>query len=94
MLILFAIAIVQVSHFHSSGSFGKNKTAGYAACDKPSSNGSCFICDYQLTKDADNSYAIYPINRPAAMHITAAASYIFTSQSIYPVFETRGPPSF
>ncbi len=94
MLLLFAVTIVQVSHIHSSGLglTGKNKAAGFSACDKPASGNSCFICDYQLTKDADNDHATYLISSPAALQITAATSYTFTSQSIYPVFETRGPP--
>lgn len=95
LLVLLAVTTVQVSHNHASGlaSPNKNKAAGFSACDNLNTNSSCFICDYQLTKDADNSHATYLINRSFALHITALASYTFTAQSIYPVFETRGPPS-
>jgi hypothetical protein len=95
MLALLAVTIVQVSHSHASGLAlpGKNKAPGFSTCDNISTNNSCFICDYQLTKEADNSHATNLINRSAALHITAAAGYTFTAQSIYPVFETRGPPS-
>jgi hypothetical protein len=95
MLVLFAVTIIQVSHIHSSGLtlLGKNKGPGFSACEKLTLASSCFICDYQLTKDADNYYEAYLINHTYTLHITAAASYTFTLQSIYPVFETRGPPS-
>ncbi len=95
MLILFALILIQVSHIHLSGLAltDKKKAAGFSAHTKLASGNSCFICDYQLAKDADNSHATYLINRPAALHITAATSYTFTSQLISPVFETRGPPS-
>jgi hypothetical protein len=95
MLVLFAVTTIQVSHIHPSGLtlLGTNKAIEFSACEKLTLAGSCFICDYQLTKDADNRYATYLINRTSVLHITAAASYTFTLQSIYPVFETRGPPS-
>ncbi|MGF2411660.1 hypothetical protein [Ferruginibacter sp.] len=95
MLALLAVTIVQVLHSHASGlaSSNKNIAASFSACDNINTNSSCFICDYQLTKEADNSHATYLINCSSALHITAVVSYTFTAQSIYPVFETRGPPA-
>jgi hypothetical protein len=95
MLVLFAVTTVQVSHFHPSGYISPDTTTttSFSACDAYTPGGSCFICDYQLTKDADNSLTTaYLIHRNAGLHIAIAAVYTFTSQSIYPVFETRGPP--
>lgn len=93
MLVLFAVSFFQLSHSHSSVlvAAGKNKAPGFY-CDNHTSNSTCFICDYQLIKDADNSYATYNIINIAGLYTPATVNYTFILQSIYPVFETRGPP--
>jgi hypothetical protein len=95
LLAIIAVTTIQVSHIHLPGlpSTGKHTKPGLAACDNISSGSNCFICDYQLTKNADNSFAVFTFNHPTPLHNTPIVFYTFTSQSIFPVFETRGPPA-
>jgi hypothetical protein len=95
LLAIIAVTTIQVSHIHLPGlpSAGKQTKPGLSACDNLSSGSNCFICDYQLTKNADNHFTEFAIDTPALLHNTAIVSYTFTLQSALPVFETRGPPA-
>jgi hypothetical protein len=97
LLLLFAATALKVLHFHSSGTASVTKTqiqkSGFSNYSESVSDTKCFICNYQLTKEADDchatSYTIYPVEFANA----TKKYYTFTLQSINAVFETRGPPS-
>ena len=96
-VLLCSITVIQVSHSHTSGTalagkihIDKNGSPGYGESTAVTK---CFICYYQLTKDADANHSSINITSPVEFNIAAAVSYKFTSQSTYVVFETRGPPS-
>jgi len=97
LLNLLAITAIQVLHTHPSASIITHKKIGIekngvAGFYKASADTKCFICDYQLTKDADACYAVFNINVPIAFNDVAAIICQFTAQDKQAVFETRGPP--
>ena len=98
LVLLFAVTVVRLSHTHSSNlaSSGKNKKVvkliGTPCYDISTLSNSCFICDYQLTKDTDTSPAEFKIDKPAEFNTFFTVTYLFTLQSLNTVFETRGPP--
>jgi len=98
LLALFTVTVIQVSHSHAPGfvlagqkkvSITKDGPAGYY---KSSSESKCFICEYQLTKDADDSHFSLNIHCNTAFNSVALITYSFTSSDVYSVFKTRGPP--
>ncbi|MEI9957030.1 MAG: hypothetical protein WDM90_12185 [Ferruginibacter sp.] len=98
LLNLIAITAIQVLHTHPSGSIVSQKKTGIeknavAGFYKAPADSKCFICDYQLTKDADANYAVFNINVPIVFNDVALITYNFTAQDIQAVFETRGPPA-
>jgi hypothetical protein len=100
MMLLTAVTVIQVLHSHSytttSGNLQKKsvKKTNLPGYNKSTIESRCFICEYQLSKDADANYAILNIAPSHQYQITAKANYSFTFQAIYSFFETRGPPSF
>lgn len=100
MLVLFAVAITQVSHTHSFGlavalkNKADKKTKHLSADVTNVSASNCFICDYQLTKDADASYFLPQVISSTEFYSCSFFSYPFTSTGIPSFFETRGPPYF
>jgi len=99
LLVLFAVTVIQVSHSHASPSpLNKQeksfaKKSGLPGYYKTISESKCFICEYQLTKDADAAHAIVHVFSPVQYHTTTDTHYSFTFQHTYAYFETRGPPS-
>ncbi len=98
LVVLLLITFVQLTHSHvTKPSFAEQLKKAVTINETvaiQSNDANCFICDYQLTKDADNFFGC----------ATAAAVNNFLSADdtyIIPAllqdlthFETRGPPSF
>jgi hypothetical protein len=100
MLVLFAVTTTQVLHRHTSNlkftgkSNAGKQTKQIAAHHTNVSASACFICDYQLTKDADASYFLPQQISNTSFYSFSYFSYSFTPIRISTFFETRGPPSF
>ncbi len=97
LLMLFAVTAIKVLHFHSSGIVsaknvqpGENSFSDYT---KSVADTKCFICDYKLTKDADENFALFYIIHPVEFNNPSTKPCVFIIQSTNAVFETRGPPS-
>jgi hypothetical protein len=97
LLLLFAVTALKVFHSHSYSAVSSKKIqiekSGFLNYSEPVSDTKCFICDYQLTKDADASHSISYIIYPAEFNSAITKLYAFTLQSINAAFQTRGPPS-
>jgi hypothetical protein len=97
LLLLFAATAIKVLHFHSSSAVSAGKTqlekTNFSHYAEPAADSKCFICDYQLTKDADAGYSVSYIIYPAEFNGATTKPCAFTLQSINAAFQTRGPPS-
>ncbi|WP_460558637.1 hypothetical protein [Ferruginibacter profundus] len=99
LLLLAAVTIIQVSHSHASKpslTQQENilaKKSGLPGYFHSTAESKCFICEYQLAKDADVFAAAIHFIAPFQYHYTANTDYSFTFQNSYSYFETRGPPS-
>jgi len=99
LLVLFAVTLIQVTHTHATPSTLNKQEKGFAKKSRlpvyyrTISESKCFICEYQLTKDADATNAVVHVVSPVQYHTTTDAHYSFTFQHTYAYFETRGPPS-
>jgi len=97
LLILFSVTAIQLSHSHTSAAAIQKKVVtkktalpGYYTA---SAESRCFICEYQLTKDADINHAVFNIDTPFDYPVSSAALYSFTYPGICSFIETRGPPA-
>jgi hypothetical protein len=98
LLLLFSITAIQLSHSHAYNTtaqqqkkdFIKKDAAGIYYKSLPESK--CFICEYQLTRDADISYSQSPLNYPALFNNSIPVSYFIILSTAHSVFENRGPP--
>jgi len=98
LMVLFAVSGIQVFHSHTSRLAYKQKTIppvkkGITDCNKSSSDRNCFICDYNLTKDADFDIALPSSVLLLLFPDTQVFSLPFSTQYSGTVFETRGPPA-
>ena len=99
LLVLLAITVIQVSHCHSPVQGLKQrdnsllKRSILPEYKKAGLENKCFICEYQVTRDADASYFISPISAKVQYHLTTETIYSFVSQRINSFVETRGPPA-
>jgi hypothetical protein len=99
LLVLFAVTVIQVSHSHvSSNAITRHEKAFLKKSILPeyksaAAESKCFICEYQLTRDADASYFVAAVNASIQYYLSNAATYSFVSQKINSCFETRGPPA-
>jgi hypothetical protein len=98
LLVLLLTTFVQVTHSHvTKSSFAERLKKAVTINETvaiQSNDANCFICDYQLAKDADNFFACataVAINN----FLSADDAYIIAAllQDLTH-FETRGPPSF
>jgi hypothetical protein len=97
--VLSVVTVIQVLHSHASASTAREekrivkKTGlpGYYKAAVESSK--CFICEYQLTKDADANFSIAFPTPPVSRLIVTEAIYSTPFQQVYAFVETRGPPS-
>ena len=98
LLVLFAVTVIQVSHSHTPAkAITRHEKSLLKRSILPdyksaAAESKCFICEYQLTRDADASYFVAVVNAPTQYYITNEANYSFVSQKINSCFETRGPP--
>jgi hypothetical protein len=99
LLILALVTDIQVLHSHVSKNLfaapsqSLHKKSGLPECNTPGTDSRCFICDYQLTKDADAHYASFTLAAPVQYHSISTVNYFFTPLKSTASFETRGPPS-
>jgi hypothetical protein len=99
LLILALVTDIQVLHSHVSNNLfaapseSLTKKSGLPECNTPGTDSRCFICEYQLTKDADAHYASFTLTVPVQYHSIVTVHYIFTPLTSTNSFETRGPPS-
>ena len=98
LVVLLLTTFVQLTHSHvtKSGFAAQLKKAvtlnEITAAQGNDSN--CFICDYQLTKDADSFFgAVYIINGNSLL-TTNDTCINPEPLDVLTHFETRGPPSF
>lgn len=97
LLILSLVTVIQLSHSHTSVTATQKKTAvkksslpGYYTAAAESR---CFICEYQLTRDADINHAVFNIDTPVQYSVATAPLYSFTYSGICSFIDTRGPPA-
>ncbi len=97
LLVLFSVTAIQLSHSHTSAAATQKKVVvkktalpGYYTA---SAESRCFICEYQLTKDADINHTAFNIDSPFDYPVSIAALYSFTYPGISSSIETRGPPA-
>ena len=99
LLILFSVTVIQLSHSHpavSSAATQKKlivKKSGLPGYYTAAAESRCFICEYQLTKDADINHAVFNIQPPFQYPVSIAELYSFIFPGICSFIETRGPPS-
>ena len=99
LLVLFAVTTVQLCHYHPQKKLlaaqkeNCTKKAGFADVHQAFADNRCFICEYQLTKDADDSHATFNIYCPIEFNSFVAVAYTYACTSVYTAFETRGPPT-
>ena len=97
--VLLAITVIQVSHSHSSVQGLKQqdnsllKRSILPEYKKAGLENKCFICEYQVTRDADASYFISTISAKVQHHLISEPIYSFVSQRLNSFVETRGPPA-
>jgi hypothetical protein len=97
LLILSSVTVIQLSHSHTSVAATQKKVVIKKA-DLPgyytaAAENRCFICEYQLTRDADINHTVFNIDTSFHYPVTIAALYSFTYPGICSFIETRGPPS-
>ena len=98
LLILSAVFIIKVSHSHPSPTAVRQKvsvgkkdfsTVWY----KTFSGTKCLICEYEVTKDVDGSYASFQISHPFNFGLIIAIEFNYDLTKINTLFENRGPPT-
>lgn len=98
LAVLLLTSVVQITHSHVNKpgitSHSKKAITVNKVIAVQGNDANCFICDYQLAKDADNFFV-------PAVTITASSfgamnnGYIIHKpEQTFTQFETRGPPSF
>jgi hypothetical protein len=98
LLLLFSITAIQLSHSHAYNTTAQEQKKDFVKKDaggiyyKALSESKCFICEYQLTKDADISHSLSPLNYPAVFNNSLPVSYFIILSTAHSVFENRGPP--
>ena len=96
---MLAVTTVQLFHSHPSKKLlaaqkeSCTKKVGLADVHQAFADTRCFICEYQLTKDADDSSATFNIYCPIEFNSAIAVAYTCTCTNVYTAFETRGPPT-
>ena len=96
LLILSSVTVTQLSHSHTSAATQKKvvvKKTDLPGFYTSGAENKCFICEYQLTKDADINHAVFNIDTPFHYPVSSAVLYSFTYPGICSFIETRGPPS-
>ncbi|MGC4100120.1 hypothetical protein [Ferruginibacter sp.] len=97
LLLMLCVHIVQVTHTHTykTGSTPV-KTANADQHNKEyhaaKTDTRCFICEYQLVRDADSFASSFNIEVPLSFISTTPAITASVVQDTYSCFETRGPP--
>ncbi|WP_462255047.1 hypothetical protein [Ferruginibacter sp.] len=98
LLLLFSITAIQLSHSHTYNTTVQEHKKDFVKKDaggiyyKALSESKCFICEYQLTRDADISYSQSPLNYPALFNNSIPVPYCTILSAAHTVFENRGPP--
>ena len=98
LLVLFAVTVIQVSHSHTGTAGNRQEKVfiqktGLPAYATSTAESKCFICEYQLAKDADASFFVAAIISSVTFQIKNAAYYTFELQHYHPFSVTRGPPA-
>ncbi len=98
LLVLFSVTVIQLSHSHTAVSAATQKKivvkkSGLPGYYTTAAESRCFICEYQLTKDADINHAVFNIHSPFQYPVSIAELYSFIYPGICSFIETRGPPS-
>ena len=99
LLVLFAVTVIQVSHSHAPAQAlikqekSLLKKSILPEYKKAAAEGKCFICEYQLTRDADARYFISTGNIFFQYYPVATPVYSFAPQRINSFLESRGPPA-
>jgi hypothetical protein len=98
LLLLFSITLVQLSHSHDYNAVIQEQKKDFVKKDAAGiyytslSESKCFVCEYQLTKDAAISHSISLLNYPALFNNSIPVSNFTISSAAHQVFENRGPP--
>lgn len=98
LLLLFSITAIQLSHSHAYNTTTQQQKKDFVKKDaagiyyKSLSESKCFICEYQLAKDAYISHSQSPLNYTELFNNSIPLSYFIILSAVYSVFENRGPP--
>lgn len=98
LLLLVSITLVQQSHSHANSAVSQQqkkdllKKEGAVIHYKSFSESKCFICEYQLARDADVNRPISPLKYSALFIDTLPVTYFIVLSGTHSVFENRGPP--
>jgi len=99
LLMLCLVTVVQVLHSHTSIVTNNKqheivaKKVGVPAYNKSITESKCFVCEYQLAKDAEVTFDFVNSIAPCSYSDNIAFTYYFTATTTYSFFETRGPPT-
>ena len=100
LLVLLLVNTIQLFHTHTAKQIlavqqkaaeKKITTAGHYVTTTTDTK--CFICDYQLTKDADHFFSSFHFSLPEKFTVKEIQAYCFIHSGEYVFFETRGPPA-
>ncbi|WP_462221356.1 hypothetical protein [Ferruginibacter sp.] len=98
LLLLFSISAIQLSHSHAYNTTAQQQKKGFVKKDaagfyyKSLPESKCFICEYQLTKDADINHSLSTLNYPVLFNNSIPLYYFTILSAAHSFFENRGPP--
>lgn len=97
LLVMLLTQFVQVTHSHNSKAAIaaplKKATEIAAQCAAAAADVNCFLCDYQLAKDADFSLLVTTIKAAEYKSSYAAVFNNSITTNFTPAAGNRGPPS-
>lgn len=97
LLVMLLTTFVQVTHSHNSKTAvtaAIKKNAGInTACAAAGTDVNCFLCDYQLAKDADLSVTINSLSAPEFKRNKPAVFNHSFITNFTPAAGNRGPPA-
>lgn len=100
LLVLLLVNTIQLFHTHTAKQIlavqqkaAEKKISSAEDYFTTTTDTKCFICDYQLTKDADHFFSSFNCNAPVQFDVKEIQAYCFIHSGEYVFFETRGPPA-
>lgn len=99
LLCMLLTSVVQLLHSHPAKQTAAvqikkiSNQPGKKQYSLPGPDNRCFLCEYQLTKDADIDHSVFYFTAVAKLPVTAPVQYEYNPAAFNSCFETRGPPA-